>query len=81
MLQFAFKLQCKDPDEITPKTEICAALKEQFKLVELTEEFITNLRKAYGGIQAAKIRLPMEAAQKFRPNKFGVIISRHFAKV
>ncbi|CAD7081162.1 unnamed protein product [Hermetia illucens] len=56
-------LQCKDLDEVTSKEEICIALKEQFKLKELTEESIVGLRKAYGGTQTATIRVPAEAAQ------------------
>ncbi|CAD7080141.1 unnamed protein product [Hermetia illucens] len=56
-------LQCKDLDEVTSKGEICTALKEQFKLKELTEESVVGLRKAYGGTQTATIRVPAEAAQ------------------
>lgn len=55
-------IECKDLDEITTADEVEAALLSQCGLVE--EPISIRLRKAYGGMQTASLRLSVVAATK-----------------
>lgn len=53
-------IECRDMDEITTKEEVESALREHCGDVSMT----IRLRKAYGDMQTAVIRLPTAAANK-----------------
>jgi len=57
-------VECRNIDEVTTEDEIRTAIMEQFQLGEAAEDARIRMRKAYGNMQTATIKLPGEAANK-----------------
>lgn len=55
-------VECRDIDEVTTEKELREELIEQFSLGEIGEAASIRLRKAYGGMQIATIKLPAAEA-------------------
>lgn len=57
-------IECRNLDEVTTDAELRTALKEQFETGEAIQTATIRLRKAYGEMQIATIKLPTEVANK-----------------
>lgn len=57
-------VECRNLDEITTEDELREALKAQFELDDVADTAKIRLRKAYGALQIAEIRVPADVAKK-----------------